>query len=89
MTRYVVHARRLVGSLVAPTRNETESVECDDYREALRAAERLSRLGMAVWLYEDRHHGLTAPTNFSPSPVSTGSRLHVLAQWGPDGARRG
>lgn len=55
---YVLHARRLVGSLAAPERNDTEYGEAATLAEAAVLAADLAGKGFTVWIYD---HGRAAP----------------------------
>lgn len=75
--RYHLHARLFEGPLQAPTRNELQSDESDDFAAVAEIAARLTSAGFAVWIYE---HG--------PVPTANGEGAYrVIAEWRPDGTR--
>ena len=57
MALYHLHARLFEGSLAAPTRDELQTRESDDYGAAVALAEELAARGFSSWLYAHEHHG--------------------------------
>ena len=87
MSRYVVQARRFSGTLAAPTRNDSDSADADDWREAVRVAEDMARRGWVVWIMEDRHDGVAPSAPFAPPSVPPGGRYVTVAEWRTTGER--
>ena len=52
MTRYRLDARRFSGPLCAPTRNDSEAHESDDWDVVRETARALVARGFTVWIYE-------------------------------------
>lgn len=79
MSTFHLHARLFAGTLNAPTRNELQSEESDEYAEIAAIAEQLAGAGFTVWIYE---HG--------PTPMANGEGAYrVIAQWQPNERCRG
>lgn len=81
MTRYRLDARRFSGPLCAPTRNDSEAHESDDWASVRETARALVARGFTVWIYE-RVLRDSAPVTVDRSP-STVSVLRLLDQREP------
>ncbi len=81
MTRYRLDARRFSGPLCAPTRNDSEAHDLDDWDTVRETARSLLARGFTVWIYE------RVPRD--PSPVTVDRRpsaavdLRLLDQRSP------
>ncbi|GAA4737624.1 hypothetical protein GCM10023199_13870 [Actinomycetospora chibensis] len=83
MATYHLHARLFEGSLAAPTRDELQTRESDDYAAAVALAEELAARGFAVWVY--RHDHLAHAGR--PGDPASSSPYRVVAEWRADGSR--
>lgn len=81
MTRYRLDARRFSGPLCAPTRNDSEAHDSDDWESVRETARALVARGFTVWIYE-RVLRDTAPVTVDRRP-SAAHDLRLLDQRAP------